>query len=120
MITDNQIRSRKVPFIPPPDRDKSAWVKGEFLRGPIPLSWLSVVLKMGNLNAVKVAMAILWESGRRGGAIQLTSASMSRFHAGDARNVKSRGIKALEGAGLIAVDRQPRKNPIITILEISK
>jgi hypothetical protein len=97
-------------------------IEGEFLRGPIPLSWLSVAAKIGDTAALQVALALWWERGRRNALeIRLTTALLSRFMDVKDRRKKTRGIKALEDAGLISVVREPRKNPMITlILEVTR
>ena len=95
-------------------------IEGEFLKGPIPLPWITTASKIGDLAALQVAMAIWWARGRRKTTqINLTTALLDRFMDTKDRRKKTRGIKALEDAGLISVERRPRKNPIITILEKS-
>jgi hypothetical protein len=109
------------PAITTPASRRATRIEGEFLRGPIPLPWLTKACLIGDLAALQVAMAIWWARGRtKSTTINLTTALLVRFMDTQDRRKKTRGIKALEGAGLITVDRQPRKNPIITILEISK
>jgi hypothetical protein len=46
----------------------------------------------------------------------LTSAILARF--GVNRKAKYRALNALEGVKLIAVHRQPRRNPVVTVLEV--
>lgn len=89
--------------------------KGEFLRGPIPLAWLTVAANLPG-KALAVALAIWFESGRRRGSktIILTTAILDRFAVG--RKAKYRALQHLENAGLVVVNRQPRRNPVVTIL----
>jgi hypothetical protein len=47
--------------------------------------------------------------------VTLTSAILRRFSVN--RKAKYRGLEALEEAGLIRVERRPKKNPIVTILD---
>src|SRR5262249_47178588 len=90
-------------------------IKGGFLKGPIPLAWLSVACSLGSKAAISVSLAIWFEAGRRkSDLVKLTSAILERFHVN--RKAKYRGLALLEEAGLIAVYRQPRKNPEVTIL----
>jgi len=91
-------------------------VRGEFLKGPIPLSWLSGALKLNGKSPAAVALAIMFEVGRRkSNTITLTTAICERFFVN--RKAKYRGLKALESAHLISVVRRPRRNPVVTVLE---
>ena len=57
-----------------------------------------------------------FEAGRRRSkVVTLTTAILNRFHVD--RKAKYRALRALEVAGLISVSRQPRKNPVVTILD---
>jgi DNA-binding transcriptional ArsR family regulator len=91
-------------------------IKGEFLKGPIPLKWLSGAAGLGGKAPLAVALALCFESGRkRSQVVTLTSAILRRFSVN--RKAKYRGLEALEDAGLICVERRPKKNPIVTILD---
>ena len=83
-------------------------VKGEFLKGPIPLAWLSTAAKLSGKASLAVALAIWFEAGRhRSQEIVLTTAILRRF--GVNRKGKYRGLQLLERACLISVVRSPRK-----------
>lgn len=94
------------------DRD---WVNGQFLKGPIRLDWLCSACKLGG-KTLATALAVWYVAGlrRRYDQLSLTSTTCAKF--GVDRSAKSRGLEALEGAGLISVERRPRKNPVVTIL----
>jgi hypothetical protein len=93
-------------------------MKGEFLKGPIPLAWLSRAAGLPGKSPLGIALAVMFEVGRkRTQEVILTNAVVARF--GLNRKSKYRGTAALERAGLIAVKRRPQKNPIVTVLEIS-
>jgi DNA-binding transcriptional ArsR family regulator len=65
------------------------------------------------------ALAIWFLSGLRHGGtdgLRLTAATLKPFQVD--RSAKSRALKALEGAGLIRVQRRDRKNPVVTILDV--
>lgn len=95
---------------------KGRRIKGEFLKGPIPLAWLSIASKLPGKAPLAVALSIMFEVGRRKQTeIVLTSAICERF--GVNRKSKYRGLHALEDVGLVSVERRPRKNPIVTVLE---
>jgi hypothetical protein len=99
-----------------PSLSRSRRVKGEFLKGPIPLSWLSSAAKLPGKAPLAVALAIMFESGRRkSNEIVLTTAICKRFDVN--RKAKYRGLEKLEEANLIDVHRQPRKNPVVTIID---
>lgn len=93
-------------------------IKGEFLKGPIPLNWLSTASGLRGKAALAVGLAIWFEAGRRkSNNINLTRAICERF--GVNRKAKYRGLTSLENANLISVVRRPRKNPMVTILEVT-
>ena len=90
-------------------------VKGEFLKGPIPLTWLTQASTLPGKAPLSVALATWFEVGRRRShEITLTTAICKRF--GVNRKAKYRGLSSLEEAGLVSVQRQSRKNPIVTVL----
>lgn len=91
-------------------------MKGEFLKGPIPLNWLSCAAKLPGKAPLAVALAIMFESGRRkSNEIVLTTAICERFDVN--RKAKYQGLQKLEEANLIDVHRQPRKNPVVRIID---
>lgn len=96
-------------------KSKKKRVEGEFLRGPIPLRWLTSAAGLRG-RALNVGLAIWFEAGRqRSTEVILTSAICERF--GVARGAKYSGLDSLEEAGLIRVNRRQRKNPVVTLLE---
>jgi hypothetical protein len=93
---------------------KSKRIDGEFLKGPIPLVWLSTASRLRSKAALTVGLALWFEAGRRRNReVRLTTAICERFNVD--RKAKYRGLSALEKAGLIEVKRVPRRNPIVTI-----
>jgi DNA-binding PadR family transcriptional regulator len=97
-------------------RSNAVGVQGEFLKGPIPLSWLGNAAALPG-KALATALAIMFEVGRRRSSeITLTTAIVQRF--GVSRKAKYRALKHLESAGLITVYRKPHRNPVVTILDI--
>ncbi|MFO0852419.1 MAG: hypothetical protein U0871_28240, partial [Gemmataceae bacterium] len=86
----------------PPTPTKPARIKGEFLKGPIPLSWLSVAAGLRGKAPLAVALAIRFEAGRRrSDVVKLTTAVLARFAVN--RKAKYTALAALEAAGLIRV-----------------
>ncbi len=114
-LWDYQIPTRPAPLVVEGAR-KARKVRGEYLRGPIPLSWLTRACVLGE-SSVKVALAVWFAKGvQRADVVTLTTSLMARF--GGTRKAKRSGLKALEDAGLIAVERRPKRNPLVTILEV--
>lgn len=98
-----------------PNRARSRRLNGEFLKGPIPLNWLSVAAKLPGKSPLAVALAIMFEVGRRTSIeIVLTTAICQRL--GVNRKAKYRGLGLLEEAKLIEVHRQLRRNPVIRVI----
>jgi hypothetical protein len=91
-------------------------VRGErFLRGPIPLFWLSVAARLPG-HALHVALQLWHWAGIKGSAqINLSMADMEK-QLGVSRFSGARGLKALEQAGLISVIRHRGRHPVVTIL----
>ncbi len=99
------------------DQKEKKKILGEFLKGPIPLSWLTAASNLSGKASLAVGLAIWFESGRRkSNEVKLTTAIVQRFAV--KRKSKYSALKLLEDAGLIRVRREPRKNPVVTILEI--
>ena len=85
-----------------------------FLKGPIPLLWLSSVAALPG-KAMAVGLAIWWRVGlRKTAEIRLTGSHLKRFGVG--RKAGYRCLAAMERDGLIRVQRQRGKAPIVTVL----
>ncbi len=109
-----QVEVKAVRYRQPGSRQSH--INGEFLRGPIPLSWLTLACEIGG-KVLATALAIWFLAGLKntGENLLLTSAILERFNVD--RSAKSRALAQLERAGLIKVVRRPRKNPLVTIVE---
>lgn len=86
-----------------------------FLRGPIPWRWLEAAARLpGRAFVVGV---VLWHLAglRRHRTVRLTPSKTRSL--GLSPRVTRRGLKALEGASLIAVDRHRGRSPDVTILD---
>jgi hypothetical protein len=103
---------------PPKSKVQTTKIVGEFLKGPISMTWLTAVTKLSGKAPLAVALAICFEAGRRKrlDELKLTTAILERFSVNS--KAKYTGLKALEMARLIYVYREPRRNPVITILEL--
>lgn len=97
-------------------KQKAKKLVGGFLR-PIPLPWLTAASKLRGKSPLSVALALWFEAGRRKSMeVTLTTAILERFSVN--RKAKYRALASLEKAGLVSVYRQPRRNPVVTILDI--
>jgi hypothetical protein len=106
---------------PPSDRRKAPRHKsGErFLRGPIPMPWLCAAARAaGQGRGFQVAIALWFLSGlnHQARTVRLSSAVLREF--GVDRHAGYRGLKALEMAGLVRVDRHAGRLPRVTILGV--
>jgi hypothetical protein len=92
-------------------------IAGEFLKGPIPLPWLTAASELAGKSPLAVGLAVWFEAGRRrSNEVKLTTAILKRF--GVKRKAKYRALQSLETAGLVRVRREPRRNPVVTILDV--
>ena len=113
--TQTEVRCETKRFVKP-ILVKTKQIKGEFLKGPIPLGWLACAAKLSGKAPLAVALAVWFQAGRRRSKeVRLTTAVIERF--GIDRKAKYRGLSAPEKAGLVRVHRQPRLNPLVTILD---
>jgi hypothetical protein len=103
-----QVPERKVELATTARRRKSRFIP------PIPLEWFARACRLPG-KAAALAAAIWYLFRRQGsGTVHLTQTSLEEF--GISRQAKYRGLRSLEQAGLIAVQRHARKNPEVTIL----
>lgn len=92
-------------------------IKGEFLKGPIPLSWLSVAAKIRAKSALALAVAIWFEVGRKKSyKVKLTKSLMARFGIG--RKAKYRAIANLEKHKLVSVFKNEGKSVIVQVINL--
>src|SRR3954471_20348741 len=80
----------------PMPRDRGRRVVGEFVKGPLPLAWLTVASMLPGKSPLTVALALWFEAGRRRAmTVTLTTAILARFGVKD-RKAKYRGLSSLE------------------------
>lgn len=87
----------------------------KFLRGPIPLKWLSHAAMLPG-RSLHVAIAVWFMAGLKNARIVPIS-NITALQFGLDRNAKYRGLEWLENANLISVERRAGRAPIVTILE---
>ena len=86
-----------------------------FLRGPIPLDWLSRAAALPG-RSLHVAIAVWFMAGlKKTSMVPVSNITSLQF--GLDRNAKYRALEWLEHANLIAVERRAGRAPIVTILE---
>jgi hypothetical protein len=88
---------------------------GMFLRGPIPLDWLSRASSLPG-RSLHVGIAIWFMAGlKKTRSVPVSNITGLQF--GLDRNAKYRALEWLEDANLVSVVRQAGRAPIVTILE---
>jgi len=88
-----------------------------FLRGPIPLAWLSRAAGLRG-KALATGLALWFLAGvRKTRTVPLTHAALERF--GVHRKSSYGHLKSLQSAGLVTVQRRARRSSLVTILEVS-
>jgi len=86
-----------------------------FLKGPIPWSWLSAAARQPG-RALQVGLVIWLLAGlRRSPTVPLSGAVLRGC--GVDRHAGYRGLRALEQADLVRVERRPGRNPVVTVLD---
>jgi hypothetical protein len=86
-----------------------------FLKGPIPMDWLQAAARSPG-RALHVAIVLWYHAGvSKNAKIKVNLSRMGAF--GLDRHSASRGLKALEEAGLVTVDRAPGRNATVTLLD---
>lgn len=88
---------------------------GEFLRGPIPLSWLAVASQCGRL-ALTVGILLWFRKGCSGTTTGLTVSERQFTEFGLSRQTFAKGLCKLEAAGLVTVAREPGRKLRSTII----
>ncbi len=87
-----------------------------FLKGPIPLAWLSVAASLPG-KALNVALAIRWVADMsNGGEVHVTKSALQHF--GLSQDAYRDGLKRLEVAGLVAVTRKAGQRARVKVLSV--
>ncbi len=89
---------------------------GLFLKGPIPWPWLSAAARLPG-RALHVAVGIRLLVGmKKTSRIALSVSWLAEL--GLSRHAAYRGLTALEGRGLVSVDRHRGRKPMVTVIEL--
>lgn len=90
----------------------------KFLKGPIPLDWLSRAMKLPG-KALHVADILWFYSGiKRSAEIPLSLSKLKKF--GITRTSAARALRNLEEAGLVTVDRKQGRKAVVRLLPAIK
>jgi len=92
---------------------KVAIAKAPFIKGPIPIPWLSEAAGLPG-KTIQVALALWWISGMSGTSkIKLTAAALRTFHL--SQDASRDGLRRLADRGLITLDRRPGQRHLCTL-----
>ena len=108
-MPDSQVPARRVEL---PSTEKR---KARHFIPPIPLGWFQRACQLP--GRAPVLASILWRLYRlkKSKPFILAQARLNDF--GISRRAKYRALEALEAAGLISVERRPKKSPVVAILD---
>jgi hypothetical protein len=86
-----------------------------FVRGPIPVAWLSMAAALPG-KALNLALAIQWLSGMSKGApVKVSKKALVHFCI--STDAYRDGLKRLEAAGLVTVNRVPGQSPFVRLVQ---
>ena len=95
------------------ERRESPRSREPFVKGPIPLWWLTSAARLPG-KALAVGVALWYRAGlKKSRTVRGSWRLWDSFGVG--RTAVYRSLRQLEDAGLIRVERQNGKNPVITI-----
>jgi hypothetical protein len=89
-------------------------VKGKYIAGPVPVFWMCQAGRFG-VKALLVGLALWHIKGLRKTNMFIVSNLMLRDWSIQS-DAKSRGLRKLQRAGLIAMERQGKGSPQVTLL----
>jgi hypothetical protein len=91
---------------------------GKFLKGPVPLDWLTKAGKQPG-KALHVANVLWYLAGlKKTTTVSLSSKVLRSF--GVKRNAGYRGLENLENVGLVSVERHTGRFSVVTILDVEQ
>jgi len=109
------LKASKIPLTAPVRRQRPARPRaGEwFIKGPIPGPWIARAAVLGG-RALKVALAICCEAGmKRTRTVRLSAETLRRFSLRPQGT--RRALAALARAGLVTINQEPGRKPMITM-----
>ena len=87
-----------------------------FIRGPIPLAWIARAANIPRRNALVVGVVLWWLAGMRSDNTGLVLCVERCKPFGLGRKAVERGLRDLENAGLVRVDRNAGKCARVDLL----
>jgi hypothetical protein len=89
--------------------------RASFLHGPVPLPWLEAAARLPG-KSLHIGVA-LWYAAEVAQAVSIPLSNVYGLRFGVDRNAKYRALRSLERAGLVVVQRNRGRSPLVTILE---
>lgn len=101
------------------DRNTGEWqdnpVKKKFLKGPVPLDWLTAVTQLPG-KAINVGIALWWIAGMsKTGELKLTRQAQLAFNI--SKDAERDGLRRLQQAGLIELTARPGQRHTVRIVK---
>jgi len=101
------------------DRNTGEWednpIKKKFLRGPIPLDWLSAAARLPG-KAINVGIALWWLAGMsKSGVLKLTRQAQLALNI--SKDAERDGLRRLQQAGLIELTARPGQRHTVRIVK---
>jgi hypothetical protein len=98
----------------PPASRRASPIQGKFIAGPVDVAWVCRASRLG-VKALLVGLALWHVKGLRRSATFILSNLMVQEW-GVSRDAKRRGLRALERAGLILIERRGKRSPQVTLV----
>ena len=115
---DSKVPVKKLGFNPLSGKLEEVKVSQLFLKGPIPIDWISVAAELPG-KTLALGMAIWWLKGMsKTPTFKLTAKALSKFNI--SRDAASAGLTRLEKSGLISVSRSPGRRSVVGVNEVLK
>lgn len=91
---------------------------GKFIRGPIPMTWVTRVASLPGKAPLLIGMMLFHLAGLRGTRerLPLCSKRMREFGILNVQTVRN-ALNAMQSAGLVKIESQPGRCRLITILD---
>lgn len=105
-LSDNSVRRQQA---------KSKRRTSRFVKGPIPLAWLSSACGLGG-KVGQVVLAIWYARGLNGEPVALTASLLTTF--GVTPKTGRSVLARLETAGLVTVERRRGRCPRVTVIPV--
>lgn len=121
METEINLEQFRAGGLQPPKKSsrKNPKQTNPFVRGPIPLAWIARAANIPRCNALTVGIVLWWLAGMRSEKVSLVLCVNRCEPFGLGRKAVERGLRDLENAGLVRVDRKPGKCARVDLLECS-